>query len=103
MHVTKLVVEPMLSFITKVTAVKVAQQGADAAKPLREQVRLVMSMCFMPKPMVHYIAVQTSTTYGQQPSTAYRVAQKGAEGAQPLTVVGLASTTMRRIAQLLEV
>ncbi|GAB4817343.1 hypothetical protein N2152v2_004389 [Parachlorella kessleri] len=37
MHVTKLVVEPMLSFITKVTAVKVAQQGADAAKPLREQ------------------------------------------------------------------
>lgn len=37
MHVTKQVVEPMLSFITKVTAVKVAQQGAEAAKPLREQ------------------------------------------------------------------
>ncbi len=39
MHVTKLVVEPMLSFITKVTAVKVTQQGAEAARPLREQVR----------------------------------------------------------------
>lgn len=38
MHVTKLVVEPMLSFITKVTAAKVAQQGAEAPRPLREQV-----------------------------------------------------------------
>lgn len=42
MAVTKLVVEPMLSFITKVTAAKVAAQvaegGGAGAKPLREQV-----------------------------------------------------------------
>ena len=39
MAVTKLTVEPMLSFITKVTAVRVAAGGgrADATKPLREQ------------------------------------------------------------------
>ena len=40
MAVTKLTVEPMLSFITKVTAVRVAAsaQNSGASKPLREQV-----------------------------------------------------------------
>ena len=42
MHTTKLTVEPLLSFITKVTAARVAQSsqavGGPAAKPLREQV-----------------------------------------------------------------
>lgn len=40
MAVTKLTVEPMLSFITKVTAVRVAAsaQNSGAIKPLREQV-----------------------------------------------------------------
>jgi hypothetical protein len=39
MHVTKLTVEPLLSFITKVTAARVAaQQAGGTAKPLREQV-----------------------------------------------------------------
>ena len=46
MHVTKLTVEPMLSFLTKVTAAKVAQQqqqeGGGGPKPLREQVRALM-------------------------------------------------------------
>ncbi|KAI3426341.1 hypothetical protein D9Q98_008714 [Chlorella vulgaris] len=38
MHVTKLTVEPLLSFITKVTAARVAaQQAGGTAKPLREQ------------------------------------------------------------------
>ncbi|KAL4857660.1 Conserved oligomeric Golgi complex subunit 3 [Chlorella vulgaris] len=38
MHVTKLTVEPLLSFITKVTAARVAaQQTGGTAKPLREQ------------------------------------------------------------------
>eukprot|EP00891_Asterochloris_glomerata_P005633 jgi/Astpho2/5633/e_gw1.00079.14.1_t len=37
MAVTKLAVEPMLSFITKVTAVKVAASSAGRGKPLREQ------------------------------------------------------------------
>ena len=41
MAVTKLTVEPMLSFLTKVTAVRVAASApsSGAAKPLREQVR----------------------------------------------------------------
>ncbi len=38
MHVTKLTVEPLLSFITKVTAARVAAQAAGTPKPLREQV-----------------------------------------------------------------
>ena len=39
MHTTKQTVEPLLSFITKVTAARVAaQQAGGAAKPLREQV-----------------------------------------------------------------
>ena len=38
MALTKLTVEPMLSFITKVTAVKVATSSANS-KRLREQVR----------------------------------------------------------------
>ena len=39
MAVTKAAVEAMLSFLTKVTAVRVARPGAGApAKPLREQV-----------------------------------------------------------------
>ena len=40
MAVTKLTVEPMLSFITKVTAVRVAAsaQSSGSAKALREQV-----------------------------------------------------------------
>jgi hypothetical protein len=38
-------VEPMLSFITKVTAVKVATSANPAAaKPLREQVRVTPTM-----------------------------------------------------------
>ena len=37
--VTKLTVEPMLSFITKVTAVKVAGGGSADTKSLRDQVR----------------------------------------------------------------
>ena len=43
MAVTKLAVEPMLSFITKVTAVKVAASSAGRGKPLREQVSLLPS------------------------------------------------------------
>ena len=41
MAVTKLAVEPMLSFITKVTAVRVAASAVSAAagRPLREQAR----------------------------------------------------------------
>ena len=39
MAVTKLTVEPMLSFITKVTAVKVATSSS-SSKRLREQVQL---------------------------------------------------------------
>lgn len=39
MHATKLTVEPLLSFITKVTAARVAAQSTGAPKPLREQVR----------------------------------------------------------------
>ena len=40
MAVTKLTVEPMLSFLTKVTAVRVAApaQNSGASRPLREQV-----------------------------------------------------------------
>jgi hypothetical protein len=39
MLVTKLAVEPLLSFITKVTAARVAgQQAPGGPKPLREQV-----------------------------------------------------------------
>lgn len=39
MHITKLTVEPLLSFITKITAARVAAQAAGpaGAKPLREQ------------------------------------------------------------------
>lgn len=40
MNATKIAVEPMLSFITKVTAVKTVSSSQDDAKPLREQVRL---------------------------------------------------------------
>jgi hypothetical protein len=39
MALTKLAVEPLLGFITKVTAVRVAAQSSPAtAKPIREQV-----------------------------------------------------------------
>ena len=43
MAVTKLAVDPMLSFITKVTAVKVAASSAGRGKPLREQVNVLTS------------------------------------------------------------
>ena len=43
MAVTKAAVEAMLSFLTKVTAVRVARPGAGSqAKPLREQVPIAM-------------------------------------------------------------
>ena len=38
MALTKAAVEAMLSFITKVTAVRVARPASGTAKPLREQV-----------------------------------------------------------------
>jgi len=47
MAVTKLTVEPMLSFIAKVTAVRVAAsaQSAAASRPLREQARPLTLCC----------------------------------------------------------
>ncbi len=45
--ILQLTVEPMLSFITKVTAVNVTQAAA-GAKPLREQVTLQFARCCPP-------------------------------------------------------
>ncbi len=42
MGATKATVEEMLSFITKVTAVKVASTTGTVTKPLREQARLLL-------------------------------------------------------------
>ena len=59
MAVTKLAVEPMLSFITKVTAVKVAASSAGRGKPLREQVRLLAS----PSSQMHLLTSPSSQTH----------------------------------------
>lgn len=49
MAATKVAVDPMLSFLTKVTAVRVAAQANPAAAlPLREQVRCGLSLRVLP-------------------------------------------------------
>ena len=51
MALTKAAVEAMLSFITKVTAVRVARPTSGTAKPLREQVcswAQLVALCCLP-------------------------------------------------------
>lgn len=77
MAVTKLAVEPMLSFITKVTAVKVAASSAGRGKPLREQVSLLTS----PGSQIGLLCVQncwTSMLAATCPSSACMQSETGA-------------------------
>ena len=56
MGATKATVEEMLSFITKVTAVKVASTTGTVTKPLREQACSLLPPDLIPGPSVTAIA-----------------------------------------------
>ena len=81
MAATKLAVEPMLSFITKVTAVRVAASapGAAAGRPLREQARAGAcrrALCVSPCATLPRAHTQPDCVSGSSPAPLARASPR---------------------------